>query len=166
MVILSRHAAKECCIPRNFFDVLESHGGEVGKMVYNSERDSLVNLWVCSNAPAGSAARGNLPERCDPQWFAETFSAGKLSSSKEEVWQNVEAVNLYRYVITLQPFVLSSKIFSMVPDSSLVHIVPLRCWLHCQEKPSGTTSKRCDFLFGPRLTMSSASRRKFHRETL
>lgn len=63
MVILSRHVAKECCIPRHFFDVLGSHGGEVGKRIYESERNSLLNLWKCSSAPLGSSERGNLPDR-------------------------------------------------------------------------------------------------------
>jgi hypothetical protein len=96
MIILSRHVAKECCIPRNFFDVLGSHGGEVGRKIYDSERNSLLNLWRCSCAPSGSPARGNLPERCDASWFAEIFCAGTLASSEDEVWKSVEAVNLYR----------------------------------------------------------------------
>lgn len=63
MVILSRHVAKECCIPRHFFDVLGSHGGGVGHRIYQNERNSLLNLWKCSSAPLGSSARGNLPDR-------------------------------------------------------------------------------------------------------
>mmetsp|Transcript_8387 Transcript_8387/g.18791 ORF Transcript_8387/g.18791 Transcript_8387/m.18791 type:complete len:1311 (+) Transcript_8387:243-4175(+) len=101
MVILSRHVAKECCIPRNFFDVLGSHGGEVGKRIYDSERNSLLNLWRCSCAPVGSAARANLPERCDASWFAENFCAGRLAASEEEVWESVEAVNLYSPIALL-----------------------------------------------------------------
>lgn len=101
MVILSRHVAKECCIPRNFFDVLGSHGGEVGKRIYNSERNSLLNLWRCSCATVGSKARGNLPERCDAHWFAENFCAGKQAGSEEEVWKSVEAVNLYSPIALL-----------------------------------------------------------------
>lgn len=96
LVILSRHVAKECCIPRNFFDVLESHGGLVGQMICRSERDSLLNLWRCACAPSGSLARCNLPERCDARWFADTFCAGNEARSEEEVWDSVEAVNLYR----------------------------------------------------------------------
>jgi len=101
MVILSRHVAKECCIPRHFFDVLSSHGGEVGKRIYDSERNSLLNLWRCSCAPAGSTARGNLPERCDKNWYAENFCAGTLAKSEEEVWNLVEAVNLYSPIALL-----------------------------------------------------------------
>lgn len=63
MVILSRHCCRECCIPRPFFEVLGSHGGEVGRQIYESERNSLFNLWKCSSAPLGSAERGNLPDR-------------------------------------------------------------------------------------------------------
>ena len=96
LVILSRHVAKECCIPRNFFDVLGSHGGVVGQRICNSERNSLLNLWRCACAPSGSAARGNLPERCDANWFAETFCAGRRAGNEEELWKRVEAVNLYR----------------------------------------------------------------------
>ncbi|KAL7547928.1 hypothetical protein ACHAWF_011192 [Thalassiosira exigua] len=101
MVILSRHVAKECCIPRNFFDVLGSHGGDVGKRIYENERTSLLNLWRCSCAPVGSAARGNLPERCDKQWFAQTFCAGTTAESEEEVWRSIEAVNLYSPIALL-----------------------------------------------------------------
>jgi len=101
MVILSRHVAKECCVPRHFFDVLGSHGGQVGKRIYDSERNSLLNLWRCSCAPAGSKARGNLPERCDKNWYAENFCAGTLAKSEEEVWNLVEAVNLYSPIALL-----------------------------------------------------------------
>lgn len=101
MVILSRHVAKECCIPRNFFDVLGSHGGEVGKRIYDNERNSLLNLWKCSCAPAGSSDRGNLPERCDANWFAENFCAGKSAGSEDQVWKSVEAVNLYSPIALL-----------------------------------------------------------------
>jgi hypothetical protein len=96
MVILSRHVAKECCISRNFFDILGSHGGEVGRKIFDSERNSLLHLWRCSCAPSGSTARGNLPERCDATWFAENFCAGTKVHREDEVWKNVDAVNLYR----------------------------------------------------------------------
>jgi len=101
MVILSRHVAKECCIPRHFFDVLGSHGGVVGKRICDSERNSLLNLWRCACAPIGSAARGNLPERCDAQWFAETFCAGREAKTEDDVWNYVEAVNLYSPIALL-----------------------------------------------------------------
>merc|ERR1712205_251348 len=101
MVILSRHVAKECCIPRHFFDVLGSHGGMVGKRIYTNERHSLLNLWRCSCAPAGSPERGNLPERCDAQWFAQNFCAGHLATGEDEVWRSVEAVNLYSPIALL-----------------------------------------------------------------
>jgi hypothetical protein len=96
MVILSRHVAKECCISRNFFDILGSHGGAVGRRIFDSERNSLLQLWRCSCAPFGSTERGNLPERCDATWFAENFCAGTKVQMEDEVWKNVDAVNLYR----------------------------------------------------------------------
>lgn len=101
MVILSRHLAKECCIPRHFFDVLGSHGGDVGKRIYDNERESLLNLWRCSCAPVGSAARGNLPPRCDANWFATNFCDGKVASSEDDVWKSIEAVNLYSPIALL-----------------------------------------------------------------
>ena len=101
MVILSRHLAKECCIPRHFFDVLGSHGGDVGKRIYDSERESLLNLWRCSCAPVGSAARGNLPPRCDANWFATNFCDGKVASGENDVWNSIEAVNLYSPIALL-----------------------------------------------------------------
>eukprot|EP00985_Skeletonema_marinoi_P023994 scaffold16348_cov126-Skeletonema_marinoi.AAC.1 len=95
MVILSRHVAMECCIPINFFDALGSHGGEVGQRIYKNERESLEKLWRCSSAPSGSAARGNLPDRCDINWFSDTFCAGTEVTKEEDVWTSVESVNIY-----------------------------------------------------------------------
>jgi len=101
MVILSRHLAKECCIPRHFFDVLGSHGGGVGQRIYQSERNSLLNLWKCSSAPLGSSARGNLPDRCDRAWFARTFCAGAEANNDEDIWNAVDSVNLYSPIALL-----------------------------------------------------------------
>ena len=95
MVVLSRHVAMECCIPVNFFDALGSHGGEVGRRIYKNERKSLAKLWRCSCAPPGSVARGNLPDRCDANWFSDTFCAGTQVTKEEDVWKSVESVNIY-----------------------------------------------------------------------
>jgi len=95
MVVLSRHVAMECCIPITFFDALGSHGGEVGRRIYKNERESLEKLWRCSCAPPGSAARGNLPDRCDAKWFSDTFCAGTQVAKEEDVWKSVESVNIY-----------------------------------------------------------------------
>ncbi len=95
MVILSRHVAMECCIPINFFDAIGSHGGKVGRRIYKNERESLEKLWRCSSAPPGSAARGNLPDRCDTNWFSDTFCAGAQVTKEEDVWKSVESVNIY-----------------------------------------------------------------------
>ena len=95
MVILSRHVAMECCIPINFFDALGSHGGEVGLRIYQNERKSLEKLWRCSSAPSGSSQRGNLPDRCDMNWFSDTFCAGRQVNNEEDVWKSVESVNVY-----------------------------------------------------------------------
>jgi hypothetical protein len=95
MVILSRHVAMECCIPITFFDALGSHGGEVGQRIYKNERESLEKLWRCSSAPPGSAARGNLPDRCDISWFSNTFCAGTHVTKEEDVWKSLESVNIY-----------------------------------------------------------------------
>ncbi|KAL7442130.1 hypothetical protein ACHAXM_011147 [Skeletonema potamos] len=95
MVVISRHVAMECCIPINFFDALGSHGGEVGRRIYKNERESMEKLWRCSCAPSGSAARGNLPDRCDAKWFSDTFCAGTQVGKEEDVWKSVESVNIY-----------------------------------------------------------------------
>lgn len=95
MVILSRHVAMECCIPISFFDAIGSHGGAVGQRIYKNERESLEKLWRCSSAPPGSAARDNLPARCDLTWFSDTFCAGAEVTKEEDVWKRVESVNIY-----------------------------------------------------------------------
>lgn len=95
MVILSRHVAMECCIPISFFDAIGSHGGKVGQRIYRNERESLEKLWRCSSAPPGSAERGNLPARCDNNWFSDTFCAGAEVTKEEDVWKSVESVNIY-----------------------------------------------------------------------
>jgi hypothetical protein len=112
------------------------HGGSVGQMIYQSERSSLLNLWKCSCAPLDSAERGNLPVRCDADWFADTFCAGKQASNEEEVWKSVEAVNLYRCVGTFcfRSFVIPiNYIFSSYRDFLFIPVLS-HCWRHFQEK--------------------------------
>jgi len=101
LVVLSRHVAKECCIPRTFFDVLASHGGPVGRYVFQTERDSLLNLWKCASAPAGDKRRSNLPLRCDRDWFANIFCAGTVANTESEVWNSIETINLYSPIALL-----------------------------------------------------------------
>ena len=57
--------------------------------------------WRRTSLPASDERRGKLPPRCDRSWFAQTFCAGRLAASEEEVWTSVESVNLYSPVALL-----------------------------------------------------------------
>eukprot|EP00956_Cyclotella_meneghiniana_P014770 scaffold22285_cov70-Cyclotella_meneghiniana.AAC.2 len=189
MVILSRHCCRECCIPRPFFEVLGSHGGEVGRRIYESERNSLFNLWKCSSAPLGSAERGNLPDRCDRQWFARTFCAGVEASNDDEVWNAIDSVNLYSPIALLaalpgttlknyfktMPFTVRSAthlvigLTEEVPPRNVLNPGELRS-LVIQSLLSAALANESEFMKGlpPKvpIRMETEQRRRYYKERM
>ena len=45
LVVVSRHLAYACRVPRALFDTLASHGGRMGKNMRDSQRACIDELW-------------------------------------------------------------------------------------------------------------------------
>jgi len=102
MVVLSRHVARACRLPRALFDVLNEHGGPIGARIYRASRDSFKLLWSRACAAADDPSRGQLPKRCNREWYLQTFcgggtppEGGSEGDDFDAVWPMVQSVNLY-----------------------------------------------------------------------
>lgn len=97
MVILTRAAAYACKVPRSFYDELADTGHPVGIKLRDSQQGSIESLWQRANLPAGDAGRANLPDRCDKDWFCNTFCGGKGKdrSGSDSIWDLIQSFNLY-----------------------------------------------------------------------
>eukprot|EP00931_Biecheleriopsis_adriatica_P048487 TRINITY_DN28009_c0_g1_i1.p1 TRINITY_DN28009_c0_g1~~TRINITY_DN28009_c0_g1_i1.p1 ORF type:complete len:815 (-),score=122.46 TRINITY_DN28009_c0_g1_i1:29-2425(-) len=100
-LLITRHCSGNVQIPRDMFDRLGEHGAEIGKDCKALQEASILKLWEAVGAKKGDASRRGLPNRCDTDWFNETFCDGKLSldGTREippsDVWNAVKRVNIY-----------------------------------------------------------------------
>jgi len=95
LLVLSRRLSHSVQIPRTAFEMLENYGGAVGKSVCEMQQTSINQLWEYSSLPKASPRRGRLPERCDADWFGEIFCSGKRPTSQNDIWEQVDAFNVY-----------------------------------------------------------------------
>ena len=93
--ILSRHAAYAAPVNRAVYDQMASTKHVVARRLMKVQRESIEELWKRANA-SGSARRG-LPDRCDPNWFRQTFlnGGGKGRTTNDEIWDLVHRFNMY-----------------------------------------------------------------------
>lgn len=107
LLIISRHLAAACRLPRGLFDALEDHGGRLGQILANEQREAIESLWQQACAPPDDLKkRLGLPPRCDRNWFLKTFCNGKDVESDNDVWAAVESINVYNplsLISALQP---------------------------------------------------------------
>ena len=89
MIIVSRHAAYACPMPRSIYDDMASTGHSVGMRLRDTQRGSIESLW--KRACAEGSDRLGLPGRCDKQWFRQTFLNDKGSgrTGGDSVWDLV-----------------------------------------------------------------------------
>lgn len=87
MTIICRSLPPFCKTPRQFYDILPTHGGAVGSIVTEQANQSLEQLWQKVKARA-------LPARCDEQWFAQQFCDGNDDESIS-VWERVSHFTLF-----------------------------------------------------------------------
>ena len=71
MIVVSRHAAYACPMPRSIYDDMACTGHPIGKRLRDTQRGSIEGLW--KRACAEGAERLGLPGRCDKQWFRSTY---------------------------------------------------------------------------------------------
>ena len=96
MVVLSRVAAAAAKVPRSIYDKMAATGHPVGIRLQKAQRFAIEELWRRANLPPEDPSR-LLPERCNKQWFCQTFCGGdgldrQLSDS---IWDLVKTFQLY-----------------------------------------------------------------------
>ncbi|KAJ1459125.1 hypothetical protein M885DRAFT_460395 [Pelagophyceae sp. CCMP2097] len=98
LVVLSRHAAYTCPVPRRIYDDLAWTGHPVGLRLQQTQRDCIEGLWKRA-ASADLARRAGLPARCDKAWFVQTFCSsapeGLERSQDDAVWDLITSFNMY-----------------------------------------------------------------------
>ena len=96
LLILSRHFAQACRLPRALFDALTDHCGVLGKILGSEQREAMEILWARACAPADDTqTRAGLPPRCNAKWFSSTFCDGAEISHVDAVWDAVESLKVY-----------------------------------------------------------------------
>jgi inosine-uridine nucleoside N-ribohydrolase len=100
LVSVSRYFVQAVQIPRVFYDILgdPQYGGNVGKELLEVQKAGSAQLWHAVRAsPKDRAARRNLPDRCDKEWFIKTFCSDKApaSDSDKDVWNSMNSFNIY-----------------------------------------------------------------------
>lgn len=58
----------------------------IGQSLHDRQQPALNALWAEACAPLGSKERGNLPDRCNRQWFLQTFLAGNDPGEATDIW--------------------------------------------------------------------------------
>ena len=96
LVIVSRHAAYKCPMPRTIYDDMARTGHPIGRRLRDSQRASIEHLWQRAASPEG-ADRLGLPMRCDKAWFCKTFCKGEglERNAGESIWDLIVSFNMY-----------------------------------------------------------------------
>jgi hypothetical protein len=97
LTILTRFAAGACQVPRKFYDDLAATGHPVGIKLRKAQQGSIEALWRRANMPPSVPEREHLPDRCDKEWFCNTFCAGKGKdrTGADSIWDQIVSFNLY-----------------------------------------------------------------------
>lgn len=97
LVILTRFAAGACQVPRSFYDDLAATGHPVGVKLRKSQQTSIEALWQRANLPPDDEGREKLPNRCNKEWFCNTFCGGKGKdrTGSDSIWDCIVSFNLY-----------------------------------------------------------------------
>jgi hypothetical protein len=101
LVVVSRFLAYACQVPKSIYDRMAATGSRIGKHLQWAQRNCIESLWQRSCAPEGSLARNGLPERCNREWFVNTFCGGMGKAdgapltADASIWDHVVAFNMY-----------------------------------------------------------------------
>jgi len=77
MIVTTRFAAYGCKMPYSIFEAMGATGSPIGARINEQQATRLRELWTKANADIGSFERGDLPARCDRNWFVNTFCDGR-----------------------------------------------------------------------------------------
>ena len=97
LVVLARSSAYAASVPAFIYDELATIGHPIALRLRNSQYKSISSLWQRASLPHGDANRLGLPDRCDRDWFAETFCDGTdLTGINNEtpIWPFVASFNM------------------------------------------------------------------------
>ncbi len=97
MTVVSRHPAVAAKVPRSVYDDMADTGHVIGKRLRDAQMLAIEHLWKRACMPAGAPERMGLPERCNADWFRNTFCGGKGAgrTAGDSIWDIVETFNLY-----------------------------------------------------------------------
>lgn len=93
---VSRHAAYAAQLPRNAYENAGKSDNPVGVWLRDTVSAGFQSLWERANSPIGSPGRA-LPDRCDRQWFIDTFCGKDHISihSADSIWPFIKAITPY-----------------------------------------------------------------------
>ncbi|MBY0552239.1 MAG: hypothetical protein K2W95_33475 [Candidatus Obscuribacterales bacterium] len=97
MVILTREAAYAAPVPRDLYDRMAATGHPVGVKLRDTQKTAIQDVWFRANLAADDERRNKLPERCNKQWFCNTFCGGKgmERNGNDEIWDLILCFQLY-----------------------------------------------------------------------
>ena len=74
LVVVGRHAVYSAAVPASLYDELAQTNSPMAKELQSSQRLAIDQLWQRVQAPQGSSARGDMPNRCTAQWFSQVLA--------------------------------------------------------------------------------------------
>ena len=97
MTILTREAAYAAPVPRDLYDRMAATGHPVGVKLQRTQRHAIQDVWVRANLAADDPRRNKLPERCNKEWFCNTFCAGQGldRNGDDDIWDLIQSFQLY-----------------------------------------------------------------------
>lgn len=86
LTITTREAAYACKFDLQFYEQLAATDEVVGAGIMQRQQPAIEHLWRAANATSGSKMRGSLPDRCDRQWFVDTYLQGTDPKGMSNIW--------------------------------------------------------------------------------
>lgn len=94
IVFVSRFCAYASQLPRQVFDDIQNTGHCLGYYLFNVAQTGFQLLWNRANLPLGDESR-SLPDRCDRQWFLDTFCDGIKVTDDKNIWPYIKKISAY-----------------------------------------------------------------------
>ena len=96
LIIVSRHAAYTCPMPRSIYDDMAATNHPIGKRLRDTQRALIEGLWKRACAPEGPERLG-LPARCNKFWFCATFCNGEGTgrTRDDSIWDLITSFIMY-----------------------------------------------------------------------
>ena len=79
LIIVTRHCAYGCPIPRAAFVTTADTGHCVATNILKTQENGIDELWRKVKCPLGHPGREKLPDRCTLDWFDNRFCGGNLA---------------------------------------------------------------------------------------